>query len=379
MEYRSLGRTGKQVSLLSLGCMRLPENDDEGAKVVRRAAELGINYFETSNWYCDSRSEIKVGMGLKGLRDKVFISTKLKIGPAVTGDDVRRAFEDSLKRLEVDRVDFYQLWDFRWDDHEAVMKKGGGLDTIEALRDEGLIGHIGMTSHESNEHVIELLDTGRLESVTLSYHLLNREVEPVIEYAGERGIGVVIMTPLAGGLLATPSDVLAEMVGAQNTSNAAGALRFVMSNPHVSTVPSGMTTVAEVEENVRTWADFKALSAQELTDLAVRLDEYSALGKQFCTACNYCMPCPSGVKIPKLFGIRNRYTIFGLQDSATRSYHRMTEGLPDACNECGECEVKCPNGIPIISQLKEVAEMFGPTPARMGEPTPARMGEGVRD
>jgi len=237
LEYRSLGRTGKKVSLLSLGCMRLPEDDDEGAKVVRRAAELGINYFETSNWYCESRSEIKVGRGLKGLRDNVCSSTKVKVGPAVTGDDVRRAFEDSLKRLEVDRVDFYQVWDFRWDDHEAVMKKGGGLDTIEALRDEGLIGHIGMTSHESNEHVIELLDTGRFESVTLSYHLLKREVEPVIEYAGERGIGVVIMTPLAGGLLATPSEVLVELAGSRNSSNAASALRFVMSNPHVSTSP----------------------------------------------------------------------------------------------------------------------------------------------
>lgn len=386
MEYRTLGRTGKQVSLLSLGCMRLPEDDEVGAQVVRRAAELGINYFETSNWYCESRSEIKVGMGLKGLgstelaevRDKVFISTKVKIAPTVTGDDVRRAFEDSLKRLEVDRVDFYQVWDFKWDDYEAVMKKGGGLDTIEALRDEGLIGHIGMTSHESNEHVIELLDTGRFESVTLSYHLLNREKEPVIEYAAERGIGVVIMTPLAGGLLATPSDVLAKLVS-PSTGNAAGALRFVMSNPHVSTVPSGMTSVAEVEENVRTWADFKPLSAQELSDLAARLDEYSALGRQFCTACNYCMPCPSGVKIPRLFGIRNRYTVFGLKDSATRSYRRMTEGLPDACTECGECETKCPNGIPIIRQLKEVAAMFEHTPARMGEHKSARMGEGDRD
>ena len=358
MEYRTLGRTGKQVSLLSLGCMRLPEDDDEGAQVVRRAAELGINYFETSNWYCENRSEIKVAKGLKGLRDKVFISTKVKIGPAVTSDDVKRAFEDSLKRLEVDRVDFYQVWDFRWDDHEAVMKKGGGLDTIEALRDEGLIGHIGMTSHESNEHVIELLDTGRFESVTLSYHLLNREKEPVIEYAGERGIGVVIMTPLAGGLLATPSEVLAELVGSRNASNASAALRFVMSNPYVSTVPSGMTSVAEVEENVRTWADFKPLSAQELSQLSAALEEYSALGKQFCTACRYCMPCPSGVKIPKLFGIRNYDKVFGLHEWAARSYRHITEGLPDACTECGECEPKCPNGIPIIRQLKEVAEMF---------------------
>ena len=359
MEYRELGRTGKKVSLLSLGCMRLPEDDDEGAQVVRRAAELGINYFETSNWYCESRSEIKVGRGLKGFRDKVFISTKVKIAPGTTGDDVKRAFEESLKRLETDRVDFYQLWDFRWPDYEPVMQKGGGLDTIEKLRDEGLIGHIGMTSHETNERVIEMLNTGRLESVTLSYHMLNRDVEPVIEYAGERGISVVIMNPLAGGLLATPSEIISELVPGQHPSNAAAAFRFVMSHPYVSTVPSGMTSVAEIEENVRTWADFKPFTEDERNALVQALEEYQALGKQFCTACNYCMPCPNEVKIPRLFNMRNYYKVFGLRDWATRAYQRMKpESLPQNCTECGECESKCPNNIPIISQLKEVAEMF---------------------
>jgi len=119
-----------------------------------------------------------------------------------------------------------------------------------------------------------------------------------------------------------------------------------------------MTTVAEVEENVRTWADFTPLSAQELSDLSAALDQYSALGKQFCTGCGYCKDCPSGVKIARLFGIRNRYVVFGMHEWATRAYRRITEGLPDACTECGECEAKCPNGIPIIRQLKEVAEMF---------------------
>lgn len=359
MEYRELGRTGKKVSLLSLGCMRLPEDGEEGAKVVSRAVNLGINYFETSNWYCHGRSEIMVADGVKGRRDKVYVSTKIKIAPATTGDDVKRAFEGSLKRLQVDRVDFYQVWDCKWEDYDAVMKKGGGLDTIEKLRDEGLIGHIGLTSHETNERVIEMLDTGRLESVTLSYHLLNREKEPVIEYAASRGIGVVIMTPLAGGLLATPSEILSQLVPGRHAGSAAAALRFVMSNPHVSTVPSGMTSVSEVEENVRTWADFKPFSSDELSELMKSLDEYQALGRQFCTGCKYCMPCPSGVKISRLFRIRNYYKVFGLRDWATRSYRNMDPaGLPENCTECGECEPKCPNDIPIIAQLKEVAEMF---------------------
>lgn len=359
MEYRALGRTGKQVSLLSLGCMRLPEDDEEGARIVSRAVDLGINYFETSEWYCNNRSEVKVGMGIRGRRDKVYISTKVKVSPTTTGDDVRRAFEGSLERLGVDRVDFYQVWDFRWPDYDAVMAKGGGLDTIEKLRDEGLIGHIGITSHETNERVIHMLDTGRVESVTLAYHLLDREKEPVIQYAAERGIGVVIMTPLAGGLLATPSEIISELVPGRHASSASAALTFVMSNPYVSTVPSGMMSISDVEENVRTWAEFKPLGPDEIIKLTKTLDDYQALGRQFCTACNYCMPCPNGVKIPRLFRIRNYYKVFGLRDWAVQAYRKMdSEGLPDNCTECGECEAKCPNGVPIISQLKEVAEMF---------------------
>jgi predicted aldo/keto reductase-like oxidoreductase len=273
LEYRNLGRTGKKVSLLSLGCMRLPEDDEEGAQVVSRAVDLGINYFETSEWYCDNRSEIKVGMGIKGRRDKVYISTKTKVNPDTTGDAVKRAFEGSLDRLGVDRVEFYQIWDFRWPEKDAVLEKGGALDVLEKLRDEGLIGHIGITSHESNEHITEMLNTGRAESVTLSYNMLNRTVEPVIRYAAERGIGVVIMTPLAGGLLVTPSDVLSELLPGRSASRAAMALTFVMSNPWVSTVPSGMTSVAEVEENVRTWAEFEPFAPEELDQAVRALDD----------------------------------------------------------------------------------------------------------
>ena len=359
MEYRELGRTGKKVSLLSLGCMRLPEDDEEGAKVVSRAVDFGINYFETSEGYCDGRSEIKLGMGIKGRRDKVYISTKQIIRPDTTADDIKRKFEASLNRLGVDRVDFYQLWGIKNSCYDAIMKKGGALDVYEKLRDEGLIGHIGGTSHDTNEHIIEFLDTGRLESITVNYHMLDRTREPVIEYAAEKGIGVVIMTPLAGGLLATPSEIIAELVPGQHPSNAAAALRFVMSNPHVTTVPSGMKSVAEIEENVRTWADFKPFSQTEIEEILKGLNNYQALGKEFCTGCGYCKPCPQGVKIAQLFGIRNQHVIFGLQEWANRSYRKMdAAALPENCTECGECETKCPNNIPIISQLKEVAEMF---------------------
>jgi len=338
--------------------MRLPEDVEEGARVVSRAVDLGINYFETSNWYCHNLSEVMVGMGIKGRRDRVYISTKVKMNPEMQGDDVKRAFEESLKRLGVDYVDFYQIWDFRVPEYDAVFKKGGALDVIEDLRDQGLVGHTGMTCHESNEDIIRFLDSGRFESVTLEYNMLQREKEPVIEYAYEHGIGVVIMKPLAGGILATPSDVLANLPAGHKGSTAAMGLSFVMSNPYVTTVPSGMTSVDEVEQNVEIAENFVPMTQAEREQLVHALEHFKALGERFCTGCNYCRDCPNGVKIAALFNIRNYYVVFGLKEWALRSYERLKSKHPINCTECGECEKKCPNGIPIIAQIKEVVNLF---------------------
>lgn len=339
--------------------MRLPDDDETAAAVVSRAIDLGINYLETSEWYCENRSEIKVGMGIKGRRDQVYVSTKSKIEPHTTQEDTIRAFEGSLRQLGVDRLDFHQVWDYKADAYDAVTRRGGALDLLERLKSEGLIGHIGFTSHESNEELIRLIDTGRFESCTLSYHMLNRTVEPVIEHARSRGMGVVCMTPIAGGLLATPSDVLRELLPGQDPSMAASALAFVLSNPGITTAPSGMTSVAEVEQNVAAMEHFVPMTDEERASATARLDEYAVLGSRFCTGCGYCQPCPSDVKIPRLFRLRNYYKVFGLREWAQRTANRIEPGKgPWACTECGQCEAKCPNNVPIVEQLREVASII---------------------
>jgi predicted aldo/keto reductase-like oxidoreductase len=338
--------------------MRLPD-DEEGARIVRRAAELGINYFETSEGYCGGRSEIKVGMGLAGRRESVYISTKATMRPGTTADEIKRRIEASLKRLGTDYIDFYQVWDYRASDYETVVKKGGALDVLEDIKAQGVIHHIGVTSHDTNEEIKRLLDTDRFESVTLSYHMLKRVHEPLIEYAASKQIGVVIMTPLAGGLLATPSEIITELIPGQHHSTASAALSFVMSNPFVSTIPSGMKSIEEVEDNVRTWIEFQPLTSDERTQLIRSLEEYQSLGEKFCTQCGYCMPCNNGIDISRLFKIYNMYRIFGLREWAIRAYQKINaKSSIDRCTECGQCEAKCPNNIPIIKQLKEVAKQF---------------------
>lgn len=359
MEYRELGRSGKKISLLSLGGSRLPADDDQAGAMVSRAIDLGINCLEGCCAYCEGRCENKIGLGVKGKRDRVYISTKSYIAPETTGDDVKRSFEESLVRLQVDYVDFYQIWGFNKPAWDATMKPGGAMDVLEGLRDEGLIHHIGMTTHETNENALEALKTGRFESATVVYNMLDRDKEPVLQYAGENSIGVVIMVPLAGGLLATPSRILAELTPGRQSSTVETALRFLMTNPNVTTIPSGMTSIAEVEGNVGIWANYKPFTPDEMTKSIAALDEYHALGKRFCTGCKYCMPCPSGVDIPGLFSIRNYDRVFGLRDWAERSYRDLDAAvLPSNCTACGECETKCPNSVEIIRQLDEVAELF---------------------
>ncbi|MHB1458516.1 MAG: aldo/keto reductase [Armatimonadota bacterium] len=359
MEYRELGLTGKKLSVLSLGCGRLPTDDEEAGALVSRAIDLGINYLEGCWAYCDQRCEQKIRIGVKGKRDKVYISTKSEIKPETTADDLKQCFEESLKRLDVDYVDFYQTWGYNASAWDAMMKPGGALDVLEDYRSQGLIHHIGMTSHETNENVLTGLKTGRFESATIIYNMLDRSKEPVIEYAAENGIGIVVMVPLAGGLLATPSHILSELTPGQQSSTVETSLRFLLSNLHITTIPSGMTNIPELEENFRICDSYRPFTPEEMTASIKSLEEYNALGKQFCTGCRYCMPCPSGVDIPGLFQIRNYNKVFGLVDWAERAYKALDAAtLPSNCTECGQCEEKCPNNIQIIDQLKEVSSIF---------------------
>jgi uncharacterized protein len=366
MQKHPCGKTGLDFTAISFGAMRMHGPDtDAWAKHVRAVADAGFNYFETSHRYCSSTSEVKVGLGLKGFpREKVCISTKSSADDFLTADAVRGVIDESLKRLQVDYLDFYQLWGLPLKDwNEIATKPGGTLEGIRKAMGEGLIRHLGFTSHDTPENMIALLRTGEFESVTLQYNLLNRANEPVINEAGRLGIGVVVMGPLSGGILGTPSSALSKLISPGVTdSPAEAAFRFVLANPYVTTAISGMRTQGDIDTNKRIAEDLRPLSKADLAALDEGLKRFEAALKSLCTGCRYCMPCPHGVSIPYVFEMANSARVYGLVEGARREYAGFGKGndAKDAsfCAECGECLAKCPQKIGIPEELAKAHKLL---------------------
>jgi len=370
VKYRTLGKTGLEVSLLSFGCMRLPEDEDEAAALIGAAIDRGVNYFETAPDYCKGTCERKTGLGVKARRKDVLVSAKSFVKEETDANAMRRNVEASLAALGTDYVDFYQFWGFQWKLWDHIRKPGGALEAIRKLQDEGIIRHFGFTSHDTTENVMNLMQTGEFESTTLVYNILYSEHEKAIAYAQQNGVGIVVMCPLSGGMLANPSEKIRDIFGASaeaggSAASAELALRFVWSNPGVTTAPSGMENMKELEENVAAVERFEPLTGADRARVLKVLDEFAALGREFCTSCRYCLPCPNDVWIPGIFKLVSYARLFGLASEAKAQYREWSEKHgTSVCTECGECEPKCPHGIPIIAQLKEAAALFGDNPPR---------------
>ncbi|HNQ35053.1 MAG TPA: aldo/keto reductase [bacterium] len=373
MKYRDLGRTGLKVSRLGLGTMRLPMADgrvqvEEAEAVVRRALELGVNYFDAAVFYLKDESESLLGRCLKGWKKPVVISTKNHY-QGDSGPDWRRNLDQSLRRLEVPAIDCYHIHALSYEAFRGPMSvPGGPWDEIRRARKEGLIRHFGFSCHDTPANMEELVKTGEFELVTLQYNLLFPQNAPVIKLAAKRGLGVIVMGPVAGGRLACPSESVARLLP-DAASNAEIALRFVLDNPDVTVALSGMYSVAQVEENVRTAGRGEPLTPGERKQMLEMLNRFQRLADLYCTGCGYCLPCPHGVAIPVNFEAYILADIFGLQEGAEAQYRRLqqrtdNEGRPtpasaDACRDCGLCEPRCPQRIPIRARLKETHRRLG--------------------
>jgi len=368
MLYRDFGNTGVKISALGFGGMRLPMMDVDGKRVVdeekaiqviRKAYELGVNYFDSAYFYCGNQSEIVMGKALKEIRDKVYISTKFPYSDKTQRSDYRKCLEEQLGKLDTDHIDFYHFHGLNADGYKNVLLKNSFIEEALKAREEGLINHISFSFHDKPEVIRELVDTGYFETLLCQYNFLDRSNEESMAYAHEKGIGIVVMGPVAGGRIAGMSKEVAKELGIEAKSNAELALKFVLSNPNVDCALSGMSDIAMVEENAKTasLAD-KPLTQKEVEAINGLMAEFKRLAELYCTGCDYCMPCPSGIKIPQIFSMMNNYRVYGLKEHAISQYSRL-EIKADACVECGTCETKCPQHIEIIKQLKECHKVLG--------------------
>jgi len=361
MQYTTLGRTGMQVSRLAMGCMRLPMLDEdtqeidraEAVPLIRHALAGGINFFDSAMTYNNGDSEKVLGEALEDVpRDQVVIQTKVPISWArkPPTDTFETRLDRTLKRLRTDYIDQYLYHALT----VAHLEEHGdeAWQTVLKARDDGRIRHLGLSSHDEPENVIKLIDTGLFESILMQYNLLDVKYAACFAHARAKGMGTMVMGPVGGGRLATP-NVMTELVpGADRTAEA--CLRFVWSNPDIDVALSGMSDSAQLKENLQTAATCTPLSEAERADVDAEIQKRKALADLYCTGCNYCMPCPNGVSISNCFLMMNWLKVYGLEEPARSRYKGMMASGKDAsqCIECGECEEKCPQKIPIREQLK---------------------------
>ncbi len=377
MQYVDLGKTGYHVSRLGFGAMRLPMlhiGDKEYVDVERavatlhRAFELGVNYVDLGFIYCSEESELVVAEALAQWprRDEIVVTDKCTKMRMQQPGDLRRMLEHQLWKTRRRSFDFYCFHGVGWDNWHEIDARTGWIQDMARAKEEGLLKHCGFSFHDKPEAMIRLVDEGIFDLVTCQYNYLDRANERSIAYASDKGLGVVIMGPVGGGRLAIVPRGLRELQDAQSAPSVAVgdaaelALRFVLAHPGVDVALSGMGSIEMVEQNCAAVAK-GSLSAGELDTINTMMDRNRELARLYCTGCQYCLPCPQGVNIPRAFELYNYARVYGLEDYARREYRQLVAANGDAshCRQCHTCLDRCPQHIQVSDQLQEVLDFFG--------------------
>ncbi len=369
MQYRKFGSIGN-ISALGFGCMRLPEienadgsftiDEEKAIPMLRRAYELGINYFDTAVGYCHQNSQYTVGRAVKPFRNEIMISTKLPLGDCKDQGYFRRILEQSLSRLDTDYIDVYHFHGINRDAFDNIITKYNLMDEARRAIDEGLIRHISFSFHDKPEAMGYIIERGEIfSSVLCQYNLLDRANEEAIANAAEKGLGVVIMGPVGGGRLGGAS-VISERVGlGGGTATPELAIRFVLGNRNVSCALSGMSDMEMLEKNIAVASDEISLTEEDFEKVNRMLSEIENFRDLYCTGCEYCLPCPKDIKIPQIFRAYNMANVYGLNDEARKQFARIAArhesgSATDACVNCRACVKKCPQNLDIPQLLKKV-------------------------
>lgn len=376
MRYRTFGRLQWQPSALGFGMMRLPilENDpgriDEplATQMLHYAIDHGVNYVDTAYGYHRGNSEAFVGRALQGgYREKVRLATKLPCWLVKEQDDFDRYLDEQLQRLQSEKVDFYLLHALNQESWQR-MRDLRILERAERALADGRIGAIGFSFHDRYEVFQEIIDAyDGWTFCQIQYNYMDEENQAGrrgLEYAAGKGLGVVVMEPVRGGQLANPPPAIQELWDSapRQRSPAEWALQWVWNHPEVSLLLSGMSTMEQVRENIASAerSGPGTLSVEELALIARVRDMYRRLAPIPCTGCEYCQPCPSGVKIPRIFEIYNEAIMYGTPEQARMFYGWLKEEeRADRCAACGECEDKCPQDIAITEWLDRVHQALG--------------------
>ena len=359
-----------QLSRLGMGNMRLPVSrgkiDRQKARaIIGYAMEQGVNYYDTAYVYHSGESESFLGEALSGYpRDSYYLGTKFYV---MANPNIEQVFEEQLRKLRTDYIDFYLIHCVNEETIGAYMAQDRRyMDFLLEQKAKGRIRHIGFSSHgkpETLEKFLNWSDAFEFVQIQLNYldwtmQNAKRQYEIITEY----GLPVWVMEPVRGGALAslTPDARSVLEQAAPGKSAASWALRYAASLPGVMTVLSGMSAMEQVEDNIATFEAYQPLSEEERAIVAGTAEKIRASVRIGCTGCEYCMPCPFGVNIPKNFAVWNEYGMYNNPGSVKWGLSNLKEGeFASACQKCGACEPKCPQGLAIRDGLAAAAAELG--------------------
>lgn len=369
METRKFGNTNIDPSILGFGCMRFPTLSDGSIdevlaeKMLDMAIENGVTYIDTAYPYHQGKSEPFVGKVLKKYtREKLLYTTKLPVWEVKSEADVHRLFKLQLERLQTDYVDFYLLHALdqeKWDD----ILKYNMIPILMEYKKQGMIRNLGFSFHDEYPVFETIIRAHQWDfcQIQLNYMDVNHQAGMKgYKLAEELNIPMVIMEPIKGGSLANLPDEFSKFLMAYDPkrSLSSWALRWVAQLPNVKVILSGMSTMEHVLDNLNTFNRYEPLNETEMDLIKQVGDSLRSRMKNGCTGCEYCMPCPHGVNIPRNFRIWNDYGVYGNKDVTQRRFFKDMDWAEraDQCVACGNCEPLCPQAIPIIQDLIRVTQ-----------------------
>ncbi len=374
MNYRT-DKYGNELSILGFGCLRFPQKMGkidlaETEREIMEAYRAGVNYFDTAYVYTGSEAALGQILEKNGIREKVHIATKLPHYLVKTREDIDKMFNEELKRLRTDYVDYYLMHMLNDPAAWERMKSLGILQWLEDKKAKGIIRQVGFSYHGNSDVFCKVLDCYDWDFCQIQYNYLDEHSQAGrkgLRYAHSKGLPVIIMEPLRGGRLVSLLPDTAKKIMASykvRRTPAQWGFRWLWNQPEVTVVLSGMNSMDMVKENIQTACDVKIgeMGPDEEAMLARVVKAIQSDMKVGCTGCGYCMPCPKGVDIPGTFAAYNRryaenwYT--AMKEYFMCTTLRKNSAAASNCVECGKCEKHCPQNIPIRKKLKEARKVL---------------------